>query len=815
MFVLTMLGAATSFGWATEPNSEQAKAIAAVEKLGGKANIEESSRGEQKVTVDFRGTSVEDTGLSHLRQWPAIDNLYLDGTRITDAGLEHLAGLRQWRELSLSDTKITGERLASLNGLPCLNCLVLNGTQVTDAGLKSLRGLPQLTWLDLSKTKVSDDGLQHLKQFPKLRVLDLTGNNITDAGLGSLGSLTEMRELTLANTHVTDIGLQKLKGFKLLEVLSLEGTEITDAGLEHITSLGKLQYLYLGNTKVTADRVEDLQQAMPVCHVELRPSESQLPATTKPDGLSPEDSNSAVSSETDRALECGALVKMLLTDGNPLKRRCAAFAIAQLQWNIPKEALESLATAVQHDKEKVVRAAALDAILVRDGAAEMPWSLLIGALHDSSPSVRVRAAVAIDKKLGGHAEDESQDWRNQDLLVKAGQDKDPVVRALVSLAVGKKSTERMAALPVLLSALRQEDASPIPAIQYRSDFEDMVLEYIADIGPEAKSAVPLLLERLGKMQSLGNGDDRADEAARRARATASVLICIGQGAVPELAVQVVTKHGTARTVAAMALAELGRERHLAIPALIRSLHRECGGRCVFTHTQRFDVIALARCGHEAVPALLEASKSQEIGVLACEALSLMTDDADAVTPQLIKALSHEDASIRSTAADVLENFSEKDTNVVPALVRATEDHDDGVARSASESLASIYVSKVQRDEDLKMLAGLDKLEHLTLSFTKIRGPGLALLSRLRNLRWLFLPSTVTDTGLEHLKAFPSLETISLTDAEITDAGLEHLMGLRHLRRLDLGHAKVTEAGVTRLRHALPNCKIEWSPPTKL
>ncbi len=461
--VLGVLFACVSAGWAAEPNSEQAKAIAEIEKLGGKVTVDEKSPGRPAVEVDFRGTKVTDTGLIHLRQLPALNVLYLNGTRVTDAGLVHLKGLLRLEELSLDDTKITGVGLASLNGLPRLDCLVLYGTQVTDVGLKSLNGLPRLTWLDLGKTKVTDAGLEHLKFFTKLQILHLGGTQLTDAGLEHLRGMTQLQELVLDDTRVTDAGLTRLKTLTRLESLSLVGTPITDAGLKHLTGASALESLFLMHTKVTADGVEDLQEALPICQLEWKPIPPPIRADT-PASVPPAEDQSASEKEADPAADSRALIKTLKMDTDPIKRRNAALALAEQEWDIRAEAIQPLAAAIRHDKEEIVRTAAVDALLFHDGAAQMPWDVLINALHDRSARVRVRAAVAIDAKLGGHEDEEASDWTKEPLLVKAGQDRDQVVHGLVALAVGKKTTDLKATLPVLLAALRQDDASPMPAV---------------------------------------------------------------------------------------------------------------------------------------------------------------------------------------------------------------------------------------------------------------------------------------------------------------------------------------------------------------
>jgi hypothetical protein len=83
------------------------------------------------------------------------------------------------------------------------------------------------------------------------------------------------------------------------------------------------------------------------------------------------------------------------------------------------------------------------------------------------------------------------------------------------------------------------------------------------------------------------------------------------------------------------------------------------------------------------------------------------------------------------------------------------------------------------------------------------------LKGLTDVRALFLSNIwVTDAGLENLTGMTQLITLFLDDTQVTDAGLEHLKGLTQLQMLYVGNTQVTEAGVTKLRQALPNCRIE-------
>ena len=219
MLAFGLLVAFVPSGWAAEPNAEQAKAIAAIEKLGGNVTFDEKSPDKPVISVD------------------------LSTSKVTDAGLEHLKGLSHLRQLYLYDT------------------------QVTDAGLKHLRGLSQLQKLFLANTKVTDAGLEQLKRLSQLQTLDLMNTQVTDAGLRHLKGLSQLRELFLANTKVTDAGLEHLKGLSQLQTLDLNGTKVTDAGLEHLKGLSQLRELHLFGTKVTEAGVKDLQKTLPKARI--------------------------------------------------------------------------------------------------------------------------------------------------------------------------------------------------------------------------------------------------------------------------------------------------------------------------------------------------------------------------------------------------------------------------------------------------------------------------------------------------------------------------------------------------------------------
>jgi len=73
---------------------------------------------------------------------------------------------------------------------------------------------------------------------------------------------------------------------------------------------------------------------------------------------------------------------------------------------------------------------------------------------------------------------------------------------------------------------------------------------------------------------------------------------------------------------------------------------------------------------------------------------------------------------------------------------------------------------------------------------------------------------VDDAALVVVQKFPNLRSLDLRDTCVTDAGLVHLKGLRQLEKLVLLNTRVTSEGVQGIQQALPNCRVDYEPPTK-
>jgi hypothetical protein len=134
--ILTLSLVFASSTWAAEPSADQAKAIAAIEKLGGKVTVDEKSPGKPVIGVTFSHMAIPDAGLEYLKGLPNLQNLDLSETEDTDAALEHIKRLTQLRVLHLERSWVFDASLEKIEGLTQLQGLYLRGCElVTDAGL--------------------------------------------------------------------------------------------------------------------------------------------------------------------------------------------------------------------------------------------------------------------------------------------------------------------------------------------------------------------------------------------------------------------------------------------------------------------------------------------------------------------------------------------------------------------------------------------------------------------------------------------------------------------------------------------------------
>jgi hypothetical protein len=152
---------------------------------------------------------------------------------------------------------------------------------------------------------------------------------------------------------------------------------------------------------------------------------------------------------------------------------------------------------------------------------------------------------------------------------------------------------------------------------------------------------------------------------------------------------------------------------------------------------------------------------------------------------------------------------------------------DPVPKTDAEVVALDLSGAGLTDGGMKELARLKNLTFLDVRKTQVSGAGLRDLAPLKKLVTLHLDrEQMTDATLHNLRAAGLLHALADAKAKgnarprsadevhvltlngtLTDAGLLELVGLKNLTELHLVQTNVSDAGITRLRKALPECRI--------
>lgn len=115
------------------------------------------------------------------------------------------------------------------------------------------------------------------------------------------------------------------------------------------------------------------------------------------------------------------------------------------------------------------------------------------------------------------------------------------------------------------------------------------------------------------------------------------------------------------------------------------------------------------------------------------------------------------------------------------------------------------------DSDLLQLAAFPRLDFLRLAHTGITDRGLKHLEKCQRLKVLTLNHTqITDDGVPSLTRLPRLRSLSLQGTRVTDRSLPALSSMLELKELWLEGTEITEAGCRQLQTSLPACRIQ--PP---
>jgi hypothetical protein len=150
---------------------DEAKALAAIKRVGGRISREADRPGKSVVQVSLYCRDLSGFDLKALAALKSLTSLSLAWSTAADAELKSVASLTGLSSLDLHSTGVTDEGVKELSALTGLTSLNLNYTGVTDASLKELAALKNLSLLKLKDTKVTDVGVKELqKALPKCRV---------------------------------------------------------------------------------------------------------------------------------------------------------------------------------------------------------------------------------------------------------------------------------------------------------------------------------------------------------------------------------------------------------------------------------------------------------------------------------------------------------------------------------------------------------------------------------------------------------------------------------------------------------------------
>jgi serine/threonine protein kinase len=164
--------------------------------------------------------------------------------------------------------KVTDEGLAAARECKHIAHLYVNESpHITDRGLLHLAGSPELVQIEAYDIEMTDKGLAAFKDSPNLTRLNINNTKVTDAGLALFKDHKKLLFLGLGGLEITDAGLLHLAGQKKLSYLDVHNTKVTDAGLEPFKECPDLTWLFVQGTKVTPEKLAELAQALPRCHI--------------------------------------------------------------------------------------------------------------------------------------------------------------------------------------------------------------------------------------------------------------------------------------------------------------------------------------------------------------------------------------------------------------------------------------------------------------------------------------------------------------------------------------------------------------------
>lgn len=249
----------------------------------------------------------------------------------------------------------------------------------------------------------------------------------------------------------------------------------------------------------------------------------------------------------------------------------------------------------------------------------------------------------------------------RELVVRLG-DKDPAVRELAALELGKLGPRAESAIPALAAALRYLGENDVPP------------KAAWALGQIGSAAVPSLIAAF------------TDHNEWVRDVVVDALATVGDPAVPLLVKHLASKDDYVCDAAAETLGKMGPSARDAVPALIEASRRRTPAEAA--------IAALGQIGPVTggvVDVLVERldDEDRHRRLAAAAAIGQIGEAAAVATSSLIRQLTEEDPALRAAAASALGKIGPGAKTAIPALRKALDDPNRYIRSVANDALKKV------------------------------------------------------------------------------------------------------------------------------
>lgn len=718
-------------------------------------------------------TAISDDDVPHLAANKALRNLNLGGTKITETGAKALAAALPRCEIAWGDGKVIQPsdahyreaiRLVAIPNVK-LGLKLADGKVITATTAAEIPNEPfTLIIIERRDGALTDDDLKRLEQTPTLTSLIIPGRgDFSESALRSLLAIqNKLESLYLAQRVLTDECLKEIGDLKELSNLHVgaTGSLITDAGIAHLVGLSQMKQLTLHGTGLSDAGVKQLIGLKGLTWLNI--SDTTV-----------SDASIETLGKFDRLIELNLKGTRITEAG--FKKLQAALPKCKIDW---EDSNRTIAAAL------LARAGFEITLNLPDGnsvSPKKPDDLPAGSF--SVVGVQVRGAPLTNAELA--------------LISRL-----PALNALRCITGHNTTTEGLGRLLSLKPSLTSLGlgAGPVlddglKVIAQLSGLTNLAIDRtrISDAG--LAHLAPLAHLEILYLYGTGISDAGLKHLVGFPKLSTLVLddtavsdegldTLAGMKALTTLYIRntQITEDGQRKLQAALPKCKISweaRDRGVATSLL------SAGG---------FTVTVKTPDGKTTTATKLDELPEGAWSVIAVVSKGRPFDDDQAI---LVSQL----GSLQTLTCITGQKLTNRGLERLLA-VRST-------LRSLVLSAGSLT------DESLKLIGQFTAVQSLTIDRNPITDAGLAHLAGLKEVSMFVAYNTgITDVGLKHLAGWLKLATLKLANTRIGDDCVPTLSAMKSLKVLSLQGTRFTEKGLTKLKDALPMCKIDWEPPTR-